>query len=114
MNGRTTWLTVRIEAPTAPELNQIYEGEIPLADAQQYALKQIMGDGKAEVVVGLDMTAKDYGQGGGVFVSVKLVCDQDADMITYATQVAAFIARKNLTEQYEIHKTLLQQQGLVR
>lgn len=110
----TTRLVVTIAVPRVPELNQIYEGELPLADIQQYQLEKILGNGKSEVVVGLDMAAKDYGQGGGVFVSIKLTCDQADTMVDYAAKAAAAIARKHLLEQYEIHRELLKQRGLVQ
>lgn len=85
-----------------------------MADVQQYQLAKIVGNGKAEVVVGLDMAAKDFGQGGGVFISVKLTCDQEDAMVTYAAQVANSIAQKHLIEQYEIHQRLLKQYGLIK
>jgi len=110
----TTRLVVTIKAPSVPDLNQIYEGEVPLADIQQYQLEKIVGNGKSEVVVGLDMAAKDWGQGGGVFVSVKLTCDQDDAMVGYAASVAGAIARKHLLEQYDIHKNMLRQHGLIQ
>lgn len=110
----TTRLVVTIKVPRAPDLNQIYEGELPLADTQQYQLANIIGDGKSEVVVGLDMAAKDFGQGGGVFVSVKLTCAEDYAMIDFAAKVAASIARKHLIEQYDLHRDLLQKRGLVQ
>ena len=85
-----------------------------MTDIQQYQIQKIIGDGKAEVVVGLDMQAKDFGQGGGVFVSVKLTCNQEDAMVNYAAQAAASIARKHLSEQYEIHHQFLQQRGLIK
>lgn len=114
MKTPTTRLVVTIKVPRAPEFNQIFEGEIPLADVQTYQLAKIIGNGKSEVVVGLDMAAKDYGQGGGVFVSVKLTCDQDDAMVDYAAKAAAAIAQKHLLEQYEIHRNLLRQHGLIQ
>lgn len=114
MNYSTNRLVVTIKAPRAPELNQIYEGEVPLSDAQQFQLDKILGEDNAEVVVGLDMAAKDFGQGGGVFVSVKLLCVQSDAMVDYAAKAAASIARKHLTEQYDIHRNLLRQYGLIQ
>ena len=114
MKSPTTRLVVTIKSPRAPELNQIYEGEVPLSDVQQFQLAKIVGDGKSEVVVGLDMSAKDFGQGGGVFVSVKLTCAQDDAMVDYAAKAAAAIAQKHLTEQFNIHRNLLRQYGLVQ
>ncbi len=114
MNARTTRLEVRIRTPSCPDLNQIYEGEVPLADQQTYQLNRFLGDGKSEVVVGLDMAEKDFGQGGGVFVSVKLTCHQDDQTIDYMARAAAGIAQKHLTEQFNIHKQLLQNYRLVK
>lgn len=114
MKSARNKLTVIIRVPYSPELNQIYEGIIPLADIQQNQIQSIIGDGKAEVVIGVDMQAKDFGQGGGVFVSVKLTCHQDDAMLDYAAQAAARIAQKHLAEQFEIHSKLLQQRGLIK
>lgn len=85
-----------------------------MADQQAFQLHKIVGDGKAEVVVGLDMAEKDYGQGGGVFVSVKLTCNQDDQTIDYAAKAAASIAQKHLLEQFNTHKQTLQNYQLVR
>lgn len=110
----TTRLVVRIHAPGCPELNQIYEGEVPLEDQQTWQLEKIVGDGKTEVVIGLDMAEKDFGQGGGVFVSVKLTCNQSDQMVDYAAKAAAAIARKHLLEQFGLQKQTLQNYGLIR
>lgn len=85
-----------------------------MADQQQYQLAKIVGDGKSEVVVGRDMAAKDFGQGGGVFVSVKLTCDQGDEMVEYAIRVAGQIAQKHLIEQFAEHQKLLYHYGLVK
>lgn len=85
-----------------------------MEDRQQYQLEKFAGDGKAEVVVGLDMAEKDFGQGGGVFVSVKLTSHQDDQTIDYMAKAAAGIAQKHLVEQFNIHKQLLQNYRLVR
>lgn len=114
MNPSTTRLAIRIVTPSYPELNQIYEGEVPLADQHDYQLNKYVGDGKAEVVIGFDMAEKDYGQGGGVFVNVKLTCNQDDRTIDYMARAAAQIAQKHLVEQYNIHKQLLQNYRLVK
>lgn len=110
----TTRLTVRIYAPGYPELNQIFEGEVPLADQQQLQVDKYIGNGKSEVVVGLDMAEKDFGQGGGVFVSVKLTCDQSDQTIDYMTRAAASIAQKHLLEQFGIHRQTLYNQRLIK
>lgn len=85
-----------------------------MADQQAFQLSKFIGDGKSEVVVGLDMAEKDFGQGGGVFVSVKLTCHQDDQTIDYMAKAAANIAQKHLVEQFNIHKQLLQNYRLVR
>lgn len=85
-----------------------------MADQYDYQLSKYIGDGKSEVVVGLDMAEKDFGQGGGVFVSVKLTCHQDDQTIDYVAKAAGRIAQKHLLEQFNIHKQLLQNYGLVK
>ena len=110
----TTRIVVRISTPGCPELNQIFEGEVPLADQQNWQLEKYIGDGKSEVVVGLDMAEKDFGQGGGVFVSVKLTCHQNDQTIDYVARAAANIAQKHLLEQFAIHKQTLKNHQLIR
>ncbi len=109
----TTRMVVTIHSPI-PDLNRVYEGEVPLADQQQYNLAGLVGNGKAEVTVTKDMSAKDFGQGGGVYVSVKLTCDQADQYVDYAARTAGAIASKHLVEQYTEHVRMLQNQGLIR
>jgi hypothetical protein len=102
-------LVIRVEIPTE---SLIYEGEVPLADQQSLQLNSILGDKAAKVTVGRDMTTKHFGEGGGVFVSVTLTCDQSDPMVDYAIKAAGIIAQKHCHEQFEEHKKLLNYHGL--
>lgn len=72
--------------------NNIYTGEARMSQQQQDAYKSIIGDGNAKVQVGRDLSEKDFGNGGGVFVNVTLTCDQSQDGINRATQLAYDLA----------------------
>lgn len=85
-----------------------------MADQQQFQIDKGLGNGKSEVVVGRDMAAKDFGQGGGVFVSVKLCCEQNDAIVDYMVRAAGQIAQKHLIEQFTEHQQLLRNYGLIK
>lgn len=81
--------------------------------SQQIDLKTIIGDGKARVTVSKELSEKDYGNGGSVFVSVTMTCDQSQDMIDTAAGWAGFHAEKNVVEQHGQLRTRLQQLSIL-
>lgn len=70
----------------------VYEGEVRMAQAQQDYYKQLIGDGLSKVTVSRDETVKDWGNGGGVLVTVTLVCDQSEQGVQAAISLAYTIA----------------------
>jgi hypothetical protein len=77
-----------------PKSNDVYVGEgVPeMPPEQQDRLQAILGDEKARVVVARDLGEKDFGNGGSVFVSVSLACDQDLNTVYQAAQLGYDIA----------------------
>lgn len=113
ISAPTAWLVIRRSVDGHPDEAFIYEGELPVSQNHQYPaaqaqqpappqdpLKSILGDGQAAVTVSKDISHKDYGQGGSVFVSVRLTCDQSVPIIEYAVKHATYFVDKNLEEQY--------------
>lgn len=70
----------------------VYEGEAQMAQAQQDYYKQLIGDGLSKVTVSRDEAVKDFGNGGGVMVTVTLACDQSEQGVQAAISLAYTIA----------------------
>lgn len=76
---------LRVQMNGAEIESQIYQGEIPnMSQEQQDYYKSLIGDGMASVTVSRDMSEMSYGNGGKIFVSVSLTCDQSQAYITTA------------------------------
>jgi len=65
------------------------------------ALREVVGDGGAKVSVGLDMGDKDFGNGYGASVMVTLTCDQSADGVNEAIEVATLVAKEGLEKNFD-------------
>ena len=63
----------RVDGSGAPLEHGIYEGEVPMTQTQADQYKQLLGDEKARITVGRDISEKDYGSGGGGIVNDTLV-----------------------------------------
>ena len=70
----------------------IYEGGAQMSQQQEDLYKTLIGDGNARITVGRDLGEKDYGNGGGVFVNVSLVCDQSQAAMSRAIALAYELA----------------------
>jgi len=70
--------------------------------------KKLVGNGKAEVSVGMDMGEKDFGNGFGVFVSVKLTCNQDENSIDAAQALGQEMVKSYIEMQHGEAKDLYQ------
>jgi hypothetical protein len=79
---------------------------------EQAQLKSIVGDGLTKVTVSKELSHKDYGNGGSVFVSVTLTCDQSPAIIDYAATAASHHAEKNAVEHHNNLKQTLEQLGI--
>lgn len=76
VNEPQTRMTVHAHVKGPKPIHEIYEGEAKMSQQQQDAYKNIIGDGLGRVTVGRDLSEKDFGNGGGVFVNITLACDQ--------------------------------------
>src|SRR5258708_6967269 len=62
-------------------------------------LTPLFGDGKARVSVSCDMSAKDYGKGAAVSVSISCSVNQDSNTIQEALAKLAYKTRELAKEQ---------------
>ncbi len=86
----STHLTVHARAGEA--YHGVYEGEATMTPQQQDQYQAILGDQKARVSVGRDLTEKDFGSGGGIMVNVTLTCGQSKPEIEAAIALAQQMA----------------------
>lgn len=63
-----------------------------MSQEQQDRFQALVGNGLAKVTVGRDLGEKDFGNGGGVVVSVTLTCDQSERAVSSAVALAHEIA----------------------
>jgi hypothetical protein len=84
----------------------VYEGEALMTQAQQDRFQQVVGNGLSRVSVSRDFSEKDYGNGGGVSVTVSLTCDQSENGVNPAIVLANEIA---LGWAWHYHQQLKQQ-----
>ncbi len=111
MEATPTKLVMYRRVPAAPELSVMYEGEVPMAD--QVDLKQLLGDGMAKVTASKELSKKDYGAGGSVYVSVTLTCDQSGPVLDATAGWARHLATKYCTEEYSNLESQLHQLGII-
>lgn len=97
-----------------PDLGEVYEGEVSMADQQEAGLKGLLGDEKSKITVSRELSEMDYGNGGKVFVSVTLTCDQQESVLEVAGQWANHLAGKYSEEYYGVMKQKLAQLGIVK
>lgn len=106
MSLHSTRMTIHTHG--GPE-HYVYEGQVIMSQEQQDRYKAIIGDGLAKVTVGADFSEKDYGNGGGVMVSVALTCDQSEA----ATRTAIALANE-IASNYAWHYRCQLKQQLVQ
>ena len=75
--------------------------EATLTKREQKQIEDLVGDGNAQVTVGMDMKEASYGTGVGCFVSVKLTCGQNETQIEQAHGLAQKLAIKWVDQGYE-------------
>lgn len=66
-----------------------------MSQEQQDRFQALVGNGLAKVTVGRDLGEKDFGNGGGVIVSVTLTCDQNEKSVGSAIALAHEIANNH-------------------
>ncbi len=72
--------------------HELYEGEAKMSQQQLDTYKGVIGDGLSRVSISKDVAHKDYGNGGGVAVTVTLTCDQSSAALNQALQLAHELA----------------------
>jgi hypothetical protein len=85
-----------------------------MADLQQVDLKALIGDGHSRVTVSKEISEKDYGRGGSVYVSVTFTCDQSEIVVANTAQWAGYLASKYAFEQHAELKQQLISLGLIQ
>ncbi len=85
-----------------------------MTQQQQDVYKSLIGDGQARVSVGREMSESDYGSGGKAFVSVSLACDQSANGISGAINLASQVADFFVTEHHKQVKQRCIEMGLLK
>lgn len=96
------------------ETHDVYEGEAKMSQQQQDAYKMLVGDGKARVTVSRELSEADYGNGGKVFVSVTLACDQSQQVINQAVNLAHQVAEGAAFHYHGVMRSQLEQRGMLK
>jgi hypothetical protein len=86
--------------------DQIEIGQFDLPESYMDIYKKLLGDAKARVSVSADMSLKEFGSGAGAMVTVTLSCNQDAETIEQAIDLAGKLAREYCVE----HQKLAEQE----
>jgi hypothetical protein len=106
----TMKINARLEGGRGQEPTHfVYEGVAGMSQEQQDRYAAIVGNGLAKVTVGSDFSEKDYGNGGGVMVSVTLTCDQSEAMTN-----SAIVLAHEISSRYAWHYRVLLKQQLVQ
>lgn len=92
----------------------VYEGEAQMSQAQQDEYRALIGDGQARVSVSRDLSEKDYGNGGGVQVTVSLTCDQSQAALNQAIVLAHQLADSACWHYQSATKQQLIDRGVLR
>ncbi len=85
-----------------------------MSQHQQDHYKAILGDEKARVSVGRDLSEKDYGNGGGVMVNVTLTCGQSQPEISQAIALAHDLANGAARHYHNQLRQQLVSQGVIK
>lgn len=81
--------------------------------ADQADLKQLLGDGMAKVTASKELSKKDYGAGGSVYVSVTLTCDQSMQALESTAEWAKHLATKYCLDEYKQLEAQLSHLGII-
>lgn len=92
----------------------VLEGEVEMSQEQQDGYKQLIGDGLAEIVVSREISEMSYGNGGKVFVSVKLTVDQSAAGINAGEAWAKAFAHQKIWEAHGEMRQQLVDRGIIK
>lgn len=103
-----------IHVHTSTGDHHVYEGEAKMSQQQQDAYKALQGDKEASITVSREMSEADYGNGGKVFVSVTLRCDQSGPVINQTIGLAHQIAEGAVLHYHGLMRSQLEQRGLLK
>lgn len=84
-----------------------------MSQEQQDKYKALIGDGLAKVTIMRDLGEKDFGNGGGVAVNITLTCDQSANGVNGAIQLASEVAEGWVWHYHTQLKQQLVQSGIL-
>lgn len=93
---------------------ELYEGEVRMSQEQQDQYKALIGDGLGKVTIAREVSESNYGQGGRVFVSVTLSCDQSESGLGQALALANRIAEGTVWHYHSLLKTELVRRGILK
>lgn len=85
-----------------------------MSQAQQDEYKSLVGDGLSKVSVSRDASEKDYGNGGGVMVTVTLTCDQSTPALNQAIALAHQLADSACWHYQQAAKQELINRGILK
>jgi hypothetical protein len=94
--------------------HDVFEGELEMTQAQQDYYQQVLGNGRASVTVSRELSESSYGNGGKVFVSVTLHCDQNQTTIDHAIELAKHFAEQKVWAHHSELKNQLVVKGLLK
>jgi hypothetical protein len=94
--------------------HDVYEGEVSMSQAQQDYYKNLLGDQNASVTVSRELSESNYGNGGKVFVSITLTCDQSVPVMLTAIEYAKGLAEETVWKHHTELRNQLQTKGLIR
>lgn len=82
--------------------NDTWEGELEVdTEEEQDRLKRLIGDANAKVTISREISEKDFGNGGSLFVSVTLTVDQSHKGISEGVELAKYYAESTALAQFE-------------
>lgn len=94
--------------------HDLLEGEVPMSQAQQDAYKGIIGDGNAKVTLSRELSESSFGNGGKVFVSVTLTCDQSQQGLSAAVSLAQSCADHFIWQHHAELRNQLVSRGILK
>lgn len=92
----------------------VYNGDAQMTQGQQDFYKQLIGDGLGRISLSRDEADKDFGNGGGIMVTVSLTCDQSSNVVAQTIGLAFQIADAAVKHYQPIIKADLVARGKIR
>jgi len=83
---------IKIGKIDRPELSGVFEGELPMSDTEQDAMKALIGDGNGSVSIRRSLGEMAFGNGGNCSATVTITCDQSQAAVEAAAGWASYFA----------------------